>query len=797
MKFSYLFIAVCWLFLYNNQEVIARKKERINFDWKFKLGDIPDASKIDFNDLDWETLNLPHDASIYGPFVKDTLGGTQKNGYRPRHIGWYRKYIQIDKNLESKRVFLEFEGVYRASDVWVNGQHCGTFLNGYLDFQYDITSKIVKGNNIIAVRYDNTFKESSRWYTGEGITRDVFLHVTDEVHVSRYGTYITTPVITQEFAKVDIQTEVLNSSKDSILCRLVTDIISPSGKLAGTFTSVAPFSAGETYRFDQTVKVDNPHLWDIDNPQLYKAISKVYISGNLTDTYETNFGIRTVEFTNTQGFLLNGRKVFLKGVCLHHDLGPLGAASFESGWDKRLGILKDNMGCNAIRLSHNPYPKYVLDWCDKNGVLVFDEAYDNWTQQYYGPGNQFEDYWRSDLKTFIKRDRNHPSVFIWSVGNEVPQQHLNREVVPSGVAILKEMVSFVHQLEPTRQVTCALYPARYDAARWNHPNYKASEPHQMAFYMDVMSVNYMSGFFEKDREKYPQLIFLVSEMATGEAGYNYFEYDHSYPCGQFYWGGTEYIGESFGWPSKGWINGAIDLCNNFKPVGYSIKSFYNEKPMVQIAVTGQSKSESIMWNDARLSWKPMDFHWNWGKDESLTVQTFTNCDSVELLVNGKSKGIQTIVGKDKPEIYWDITYEEGSIEAQGIKNGNIVANQELKTAGKAHQVILEADKINLTANGLDLAYIKVKVVDKNGVLVQSASNKIDFSVTGEGINAGVGNGYILSDELWQADSRSVFKGECQLIIRSSRTEGEIQILANSEGLKSAKLVLTTINGKND
>ena len=309
--------------------------------------------------------------------------------------------------------------------------------------------------------------------------------------------------------------------------------------------------------------------------------------------------------------------------------------------------------------------------------------------------------------------------------------------------------------------------------------------------MDVMSVNYMSEFFVNDHEKYPQLIFLVSEMATGEAGYRYFEYDHSYSCGQFYWGGTEYIGESFGWPSKGWINGAIDLCNNFKPVGYSIKSFYNEKPMVQIAVTGKSKSESIVWNDAQLSWKPMDFHWNWRKDEALTVQTYTNCDSVELFVNGKSQGIKTIEGKSRPEILWDLIYENGTIEAKGIKNGNIVATQVYKTAGKAHQIILEADKENLTADGLDLAYIKVKVVDRNGVLVPSANNEIDFAVSGEGENAGVGNGYILSDELWQADSRKAFKGECQLIIRSNRKEGDIRVFAKSRGLKSAELVLTT------
>ena len=782
-------IIILTIFSYSS---FSRDKERINFQWKFKLGDFTEAKNPKFDDSNWQIVNLPHDASIYGEFVKDTLGGNRRNGYRPRHIGWYRKSLNINKKQEGQRYILEFEGVYRASDVWVNGVHCGTFLNGYLDFEYDITDLIKPGENIIAVRFDNTYKDSSRWYTGEGITRDVYLHIVNDLHIDRYGTFITTPKIDESQANVEIKTDVINQNPDSVNCKLITNIIDPSGNAVATSTSVVPLGANEKFVFRQSVNVEDPVLWDIDNPKLYKAVSKVYNNDEEVDTYETKFGIRDVEFNPEQGFLLNHKKVFLKGVCLHHDLGPLGAASFEKAWAKRLTVLKDEMGCNSIRLSHNPYPKYVLDWCDENGLLVFDESYDKWNNQYYGPEANFDDYWPADVENFIKRDRNHPSVFIWSIGNEiVQQQKQEEEKVEESVSRLKEMYAFASKIDPSRKITCALYPSRHNGVKYNNPEYYQSSPHQMAFSMDVMSVNYMSGFFRRDHEKYPQLIFLASELATEDAGYVYFNYDHSYTCGQYYWGGTEYIGESFAWPSKGWINGAIDLTNKFKPVAYSIKSFYNDDPMVQIAVLDQKKMESKIWNDARISWKPKYFHWNWNEGEKLTVQTFTNCDSVELLVNGKSVGFKSILEKKKPELLWEVNYQKGKIEANGYKNGVVVSENTLTTAGESYRIILESDEKALQADGLDLAYINVKVVDKNGVVVPSASQKIKFSVTGEATNAGVGNGDINSDELWQANSRSVFNGECQLIIRSTTEPGKITIKASSKGLKSASLVLNS------
>lgn len=767
--------------------LFSREKFRINFDWRFTLGDQQNAQNPKFDDSKWQTVQLPHDASIYGPFVKNN-GGDAINGYRPKNIGWYRKHLSIDKKQLGKQLILEFEGVYRASDVWVNGVHCGTFLNGNLDFQYDISRLVTEGDNVIAVRYDNRQK-TSRWYTGEGIYRDVYLHVLEPVHVDRYGTYVTTPKISKESAKVVIETSVKSDRADSILCKLVTDIVSPSGKVVTSRSSVVPMKAGENFKFHQEMKVDAPELWEINNPALYKAITRVFVKDQLKDTYETTFGIREVEFTPEQGFLLNGKKVFLKGVCLHQDLGPLGVAALEAGWEKRLSILKNDLGVNAIRLSHNPYPKFVLDWCDRNGILVFDEAYDKWDDQYYGKGNDFRDFWKTDVETWIKRDRNHPSVFIWSVGNEVYQQ-IRKEQVDAGVSLLKEMSDFVHKLEPSRKVTCAMYPSRYNSITHRQNGYLDAEPHPMAFYMDVMSVNYMAKFFAKDHEKYPQLSFMVSEEVTTEDGLRFFDYDHSYTTGQFYWGGTEYIGESFGWPSKGWINGPIDLCNNFKPLAYNIKSFYKDEPLVRVAVW-ENKGETLDWNDVKMTTKPKKTSWNCNEGDSMTVQVFSNCDQVELFINGKSQGVKNI-NRNRPEFIWRVKYEKGEVKAIGRNSGKVVAEHLVKTADTPYRIVLESDKDTLKADGLDLAYFKVKVVDKNNEIIPTATNKITFKVTGAGINAGVGNGNIKSDELWQANTRSAYNGECQLIIRTNRTSGKIEVEATSVGLKAAKRLLIAL-----
>lgn len=768
-----------------------RDDQLINFDWKFKLGEQVGANQSAYNDTSWKTVDLPHDASIGEAFVMDDKKESKANGFLPRNIGWYRKNLVMNQDLKNKKVILEFEGVYRDAKVWLNGKQIGTHLNGYLDFEFDITKELIQGNNVIAVRYDNTYNVSSRWYTGEGINRNVWLHVLDNLHVDRYGTYVTTPMITDKLARVKLETTVENSYKDSLNCRLKSEILSPDGKVVASTVSVVPMAGNGKFTFRQELNILNPQLWDIESPQLYRVKTYIYNKQELKDSYETPFGVRDVVMNAEEGLVLNGKKVFVKGVCLHHDLGPLGAAAFEAGYKRRLEGLKQ-LGCNGIRLSHNPYPKYVLQWCDENGMLVFDEAYDKWNSQYYGEGANFEDFWRTDVETWLKRDRNHPSVFIWSVGNEVQQTRTKvynfktkKQEIDStrGVTLYTAMYDFVHGIEPSRKITMALFPTRYNGIRANEPGYKEAGPAQTGFYGDVMSVNYMEKYFAYDRESYPQLSYIVSEASTGTGGYSFCGYDHKTAVGQFYWGGTEYIGESFKWPSKGWINGIIDLCDNVKPVGYSIKAFYSEKPMVQLVVLDKTKQNDLTWNDLKMSSSPMFIHWNWADAKQLDVLTFSNCEEVELILNSKSLGRRKMADFPQQRMLWKVDYQEGEIMAIGFNNGLKVSENVLKTASTPYQIVLKPEKKTLLADGLDLLYFNVEVLDKAGNLVPTNDINVKFNVSGAANIAGVGNGNILSDESWQANNRTVYQGKALLILRAKRDAGEIVVKATADKLK--------------
>jgi beta-galactosidase len=774
---------VVLMLLFSNQlyaiKQNIRKDSLINFNWKFTKGDFPNAKEVTFDDKKWETVQLPHDASIYGAFYGEN--SSKENGFRPRHIGWYRKTFTPTFDLKYKKVFIEFEGVYRDAEVWVNGKYLGKNRNGYVGFTYDITSHLIAGKeNVIAVRYDNTYV-SSRWYSGEGIYRNVRLHVTNPVYVAESGTYITTPFVTDEKANISFETEVINASYSANLITLKTEVFTPEGKLAKTVVSTVPVKAGETYIFKQFTSIEKPQRWDIEHPNRYMAKSSVVINGNVSDIYNTTFGIRTVEFDTEKGFLLNGRKVFLKGVNLHHDLGPLGAAFYEKGMKRRLLGLKE-MGVNAIRLAHNPHAKAVLDMCDEMGILVYDECFDKWdtpTWNHYGKDTKFDDYWRNDLAWFLKRDRNHPSVFIWSVGNEVFDTGTFHLMDSYFVPMLKNMVEFVHQHEPSRFATCGLFPHRSNR-----------EPVPMAFHMDIMSSNYLAVLYAEDHKKYPQLVFIESEISTRNGGTEFYKYDHSYTCGQFYWGGTDYIGESVKEKIKGW-NGLIDWCDFWKPQSYMIQSMYSDKPMVKIAVA-EGLKDTLRWNNVSMNSLELANSWNWNQKQYINLLTFTNCDEVELLLNGKTLGVKKMKDYIENRIPWNLSYEAGTLKAIARKNGQIVAVDELKTAGKPTRIILSVDTPTIVANGMDLAYVTATVVDAKGVIVPDANNDIQFSVEGVGTLAGVGNGDLYSDELFVANNRKAYKGKCLLIVRSGLTAGTVKIKATAKTLSSASVTIQSV-----
>ena len=790
----------------------SRKDRLINFDWKFIQKSIENAYLESYDDKNWELVHLPHDASISGPFVNDSLNSDRKNGFRPRLKGWYRKSLNIADISSTKRYFLKFEGVYRDAKVYFNEEKVAHQLNGYEEFEIDITKQIRQGENLIAVSYDNTDMTSSRWYNGEGIYRDVWLKVRSDAYVIDNGTYITTPLITDDLAKINIKTEVLNDGDNTRHLLLKSEILDKDGKVLTEVSNTVPIAAGELYTFDQNTVINTPYRWSLKSPNLYKVRSTVIFEGMVIDQLLTRFGIRTVEFNPGKGFLLNGKKLLVKGVNIHHDLGPLGAAAFERGFERRLEGLK-KLGCNAIRLSHNPHDKFILDWCDENGMLIYDEAFDKWDDQFFGNGNKFENHWRSSLESFIRRDRNHPSIFLWSVGNETHQQ---RDAgADFGVPQMKKMTDLVHKLEPTRLVTCGLHPSRARGT-YRTDNYYREGPPEIVFYMDVVSTNYREEFWPIDRANYPQLTFILSEAQVGNFGNEWFNFNHDYSVGLFYWGGTDYLGESFGWPAKGWPNGIIDWNDHWKPFSYYIHSLFTEEPTVYIAAYDPSQETQKYWNEVNLRYQPLFSHWNWNGKDSVRLMTFSNAEEVELFLNGQSLGIKKVpqeyATKDikaysadeydpenpintGPEIHkrleWVIPYAKGTIRAVSKINGKQVAEYEIKTAGDPYRIELEADRSVISADGLDLSYITIKVVDRQGVIIPDADHKIKIELSGHGTIAGMGSADVLSNQPFDSNERKVFQGKALLVVRARRSEGEIRVKATANGLKGSTILLKT------
>jgi beta-galactosidase len=809
-------ISICMLILINlTNAQTAREKTLFNFDWLYLKGtartnNFQNALKSHFqryvDETNWVEVQLPHDPAIEGDY--DAKNSTASNGYRPFGNGWYRKHFTVDKSTKGKKVTIDFEGVYRDAELWINGVYLSRHLNGYLGFQIDLSKHLnYGGENVIAVKYDNSSKGTSRWYTGEGIYRDVYLIITDKVHVPQYGTYITTPKVSVETSLVKIETEVVNESADREMTKLVTEIIDGSGKKVAQSVSIVPINSGENFRFIQEIDVDTPKLWSCDEPNLYKSISKVYINDVLVDDYKTTFGIREIRMTPKKGLAVNGKKVIAKGGNMHHDLGPLGSAALRKGYERKLQRLKE-MGCNSIRLSHNPHAPIFLDVADRMGFLVFNEAYDKWTSQYYGGVKSIEEMWQEDLTTFVKRDRNHPSVYIWSMGNEVKKQggrHDQKFETPVaaadyGVGLFKRMVAHTKSLDPSRKVTVGLFPAREKFVNeWTHwDDYKyftSSNPAEMAFYSDVVSWNYTENMFAPDHKRFPQLMFIASETSPnlmfGTRKNSWLELDKEKIIGHYLWTATDYLGEAGKWPKKVWGRAFLDITDEMTPIGYLYQQFYSEKPMVRIMVMekeGVAKERFDNMKNKRWDWYPMTESWNW-KEEKVTVQAMSNADEVELFLNGKSLGKKKYTDKYQDHLTWEVDYAAGELKAVARNNGKNVAEHILKTAGEPVAIKLDSDVESIKADGLDLAYIKVTLVDKDGIVVRNTDRLINFTVEGGGYNAGVANGDIFSNEHWNAEGKTSHKGKCLLVVRSNRKTEKITIKATADGLPGQTMVV--------
>ena len=781
---------------------VAQPRAELNLDfgWRFHAGDVKDAEQTDFDDAQWRTINVPHDFQIEQPWVapaadekaddSDAAANIKSRlssrGFKEMGKGWYRLHLTPADSLKGRRLLLQFDGIIYTGDLYLNGQYIGGTDYGYVGFEIDVTDRLKFGqDNVIAVMADTREPGNSRWYTGGGIFRKVRLVATDkELYFGRHPLYVTT----RDNKYVNISGEFTNRTRKP--ARTLVRIYDPQVQLV--------FEGGRTvqrHRMARTVEVAlaeeatiaNAQLWDTESPRLYRAVAQLIgDNGQVTDEVSTAFGIRTVEIVPNRGLLLNGKKVLLQGYANHHTLGALGAAAYPRAIEKRIVLMKQ-FGINHIRTSHNPYSREFIELCDKHGILVVDELYDKWTRQHTGGRVAFEQLWQKDIPEWIKRDRNSPSVVLWSLGNEL-QQDPNQPFNDFGVTMYRLMRPLVNRYDSTRLVTVAMHP-RY--RNWETD----SLPCDLAMLTDVQSYNYRYMYFPGDGRRFPWMKFYQSEASTQAMGQNFFEMDRDKVIGLAYWGAIDYLGESMGWPAKGWAQGVFNIDLTAKPKAYYMKSFFlPEEPVVRLAFLESEKAE--MWNGVKMGNDHMSELWNRPEGSRANVIVYTNGDEVELVLNGKSLGRKANNVSDpkmRNQIRWgEIDYQPGTLEAVAYRDGRVVARHKVETTGDPVRLMAEADNAEWQADGQDLQHIVVQAVDKKGRRVLWAQQEVTFSVEGEADIVGVINGDIISDELTVGTRRSLYQGSVTVILRSRRHQpGPVTLTATAPGLKAAKVKLVT------
>ncbi len=796
-------------------------REKINFDfsWQFTKGDFPEAKAPQFDDSKWQTLDVPHDWDISGNFDKKNSSGNAA-AYAEGGVGWYRKKFMLDGIDPASEVSIEFGGVYMNSEVWINGKYLGKRPYGYTSFNYDLTPYLnFEGENTIAVRVDNTNQPSTRWYTGSGIYRHVWLVVTDKLSVPRHGIYTYTEKVENNVATVKVNTTIQNKYGTDKSFELKSEIVNAKGAVVASSQKPYTLKRGSEMEYEESLTVNNPLLWSPDEPNLYTLVTTISEDGEVKDIVETTIGIRTFTFRVEDGFTLNGVNMKLMGVNNHSDLGSLGAAINSQVMERRLQILKD-MGCNAIRTAHNPPSEELLDMCDKMGFMVMDEAFDEWLESWpfsgvkppkgkarYGYHLYFDDWSKIDLAELIKRDRNHPSIVLWSVGNEIPDACFE-----IGAERLKVLMDVVRDLDTTRPITCGI------------THMHLANDSGFADVLDVVGYNGGGGSafaYEKDHETYPDRIMVATEVPhsyqtrgvyrtkssyrsrnalggimevpdyTEEEVFTQFSKYHSssydnamvrigaidswkrtsefpYMSGEFRWTGYDYLGESMhGWPAKYWNFGIIDMCGFPKDTYYFYKSQWNPEPMVHILP-----------------------HWTWeGLDGvEIPVMAYTNCESVELFLNGKSLGEKPMT--DALYIRWDVPYERGTLVAKGKNGGKVVSEMTIVSADKPQQIEMLADKKVMGSTTHDVVHLEVNILDKDGNFVPDAMNRVNFAIDGDATILGIDNGDPINEDSFVGNTVKAFNGKCLVIVRSNGNKGKFTVTATSDGLESAKVSVT-------
>ena len=779
----------------------VRIYELFNFDWKFHYGDTPKAELPSFNDTHWKDLDLPHDFQIEQPWDKN---GNSMRGYKEKGTGWYRKTFDADFAWRGKRILLDFEGIMAYGDVWVNGEKVGGTDYGYLGFEADISKLLnYEGKNVVAVRtttgdYKNN---ASRWYTGGGIFRDVHLIVKDTISVARHGIFITTPEVSENNAKVSVQVEIEGFSGRDDDLQIAAKVFSPQGDVVGEAKLLAPKNSKKSS--DEVLLpeliVTNPQLWSCEIPNIYTAEVTLSLNNIVLDKEVEKFGIRTLEFSKEFGFKLNGKKVFLKGICTHHDFGALGAAAFESAISRQMDKLKE-FGFNHIRTAHNPYSESFLRLADEKGILIVDELYDKWSNKDYWVGRRpWTQLVFENIPEWIKRDRNHPSVIMWSFGNELQMREdlIGFPTGDWGVTTYKMLDVLAKRYDHTRKTTVAMFPSRAGAITRHDKEFNTKIlPPELAMVTDIASFNYRFNDYREYLKHDPNLIIYQSEATTNQLLSPYFGMDRDKMVGLAYWGAIEYWGESSGWPRKGWTYSYFNHALEPFPQAYLIKSAFEKKPLVHIGVV-DSEKENIEWNDITIGHMFLSSHWNRKSGSVQNLFTFTNANEVELIVNGKSFGIQkndTTEISHRNMIYWqNIPYDNGGdIVAVAHTNGKEVARHRVETTGKAVALRLEVENNNWIADGMDLQYVKVYAVDNKGRKVPTAEEEVTFEVSGAAKLIAVDNGDHTTDRVFsEGNSIRLHNGFAMAILRAGQTIGEATIKVTAEEFKTAKVEMLT------
>ena len=759
-------------------------------DWRFFKGDAPGAEQPGFDDSKWRKLDVPHDWSIEGPFAQTNKTGGA-GGWLPSGLGWYRKHFMVPAAQKDKRVFVEFDGVMQNSEVWINGVLLGKRPFGYVSFGYNLTPHVKFGDgktNVITVRADTSEQPASRWYSGAGIYRHVRLVITDAVHLEWQTTFVTTPSVHTNGATVQITTRVRNNSKDAKEISVMTTVHGPPGSAPDGAYAISAESpkvtvgAGDAADVTMEVKIPwSPRLWSLEKPDLHLAWVRVRSDGTTLDDERVTFGVRQAEFRSDTGFWLNGKNTKLKGVCLHHDGGAFGAAVPNAVWERRLNALRE-LGCNAIRTAHNPPSPDFLDLCDRMGFLVMDEFFDCWTlkKNPYDYGLFFKEWSKRDAADTIRRDRNHPSVILWSVGNEIrdtPRQELAK-------GILKGLVEVCHENDPTRPVTQALF----------RPNVSGDYTNGLADMLDVIGTNY------RDQELLDAWRAKPGRKIVGtEQGHERRTWlacrDNPQHSGQFLWVGVDYLGESRSWPRIAYAGGLLDRTGEIKPMAFERLSWWSDSPMVRIVRRvaandvlpedpgwgGEERHTQVQYAD----WTPRSL-----KAHDENVEVYSNCEEVELFLNGKSLGSKAINQNASPR-NWIVAFEPGTLRAVAKNKGQTVATDELRTAGQAAKVVL-ATETKLLSNGWDdVAFVRATVVDENGVIVPRANDSIRFSLSGPGVIAAVDSADNASIEPFQATERRAYQGVCFAMVKATGVGKAISITAEAAGLKPGSIVIET------